>query len=300
MMNEFDYKRMRPVSMEEAGDVKRALEIADFPSCEYSFPNLFIWAEVFRTCLTFFNDRLYIHMPSVDELLFPCGVNEPPPEELKTVSTGMRKAGFSGTVAHVPDAYLRQHPEVTDFFSIRPMDDANDEYIYRTEALAGLHGSKLSKKRNLIYQFERTYERFEVNPITSEYFRTLIELTEHWRMDHQDDQRVENERRAISRALKYYNELGFEGLMLLADDDIKAYAIFSRLNSRSYTVQFEKALHECKGASQVITNRTAIYLRDKCEFINREQDLGIPGLRQAKQSYAPDHLLKDFFLIPRE
>lgn len=300
MMTAFDYKRMIPVSMTDAGDIKQSLAKADFPSCEYSFPNLFIWAEVFRTCLTFFNDRLYIHMPSVDELLFPCGETFPPPEELKTVSEGMRKAGFSGTVAHVPDSYLKLYPELIDFFSIRPMDDANDEYIYRTEILAELHGSKLSKKRNLISQFERNYPNYEIKAIACEDFRTLISLTEHWRMEHQDDQRVENERCAIGRALKHYNELGFEGLMLLADNEIKAYAVFSRLSSNSYTVQFEKALHECKGASQVITNRTAVYLRDKCEFINREQDLGIPGLRQAKQSYVPDHLLKDFFLIPQD
>ncbi len=299
-MTAFDYKRMIPVSMTDADAIKQALAKADFPSCEYSFPNLFIWAEVFRTSLTFFNDRLYIHMPSVDELLFPCGETLPPPDELKTVSEGMRKAGFSGTVAHVPDSYLRQYPEITDFFSLRPMDDANDEYIYLTKSLAELHGSKLSKKRNLISQFERNYPNHEVRTIASEDFRTLISLTEHWRMEHQDDQRVENERRAISRALQYYNELGFEGLMLTADNEIKAFAVFSRINSNSYTVQFEKALHECKGASQVITNRTAVYLRDKCEFINREQDLGIPGLRQAKQSYAPDHLLKDFFLIPQD
>ncbi|OQA84601.1 MAG: hypothetical protein BWY31_02395 [Lentisphaerae bacterium ADurb.Bin242] len=299
-MNAFDYKQMRAVSMADAEEVKKALARADFPSCEYSFPNLFIWAEVFRTCLAFFNDRLYVHMPLVDELLFPCGETWPSPEELKAVSEGMRKAGFSGTVAHVPAAYLEQHPEITEFFSIRPMDDANDEYIYCTAVLAELHGSKLSKKRNLISQFERNHEQYEIRAVTSDDFRTLISLTEHWRRDHLDDQRVENERCALSRALKYYNELGFEGLMLLAEGEIKAYAVFSRLNSQSYTVQFEKALHECKGASQVITNRTAVHLRDKCKFINREQDLGIPGLRQAKLSYVPDHLLKDFFLIPQE
>lgn len=299
-MNVFDYKQMKAVSMADADDVKAALALADFPSCEYSFPNLFIWAEVFHTCLTFFNDRLYIHMPTIDELLFPCGESWPRPEELAVVSAGMRKAFFSGTVAHVPEAYMKEYPEVTEFFSVRPMDDANDEYIYRTDALAALHGAKLSKKRNLISQFERNYERFEVKTVTSEDFYTLISLTEHWRLEHQDDQRVENERCAISRALKNYNELGFEGLMLVAEGEIKAYAVFSRLNSQSYTIQFEKALHDCKGASQVITHQTAIHLSDKCKYINREQDLGIPGLRQAKLSYAPDHMLKDFFLIPKD
>ena len=160
------------------------------------------------------------------------------------------------------------------------MGDDNDEYIYQTKSLAELHGGKLSKKRNLISQFERNYDNFEIKKIEKEDFRTVISLTEHWRLEHLDDTRVENERKAINRALNHYCELGFEGLMLMAGGELKAYAVFSRINSNSYTVQFEKADLECKGASQVITNQTAKYLLDKCEFINREQDLGIEGLRQ--------------------
>ena len=127
----------------------------------------------------------------------------------------------------------------------------------------------------------------------------MISLTEHWRLEHLDDTRVENERKAINRALNHYCELGFEGLMLMAGNELKAYAVFSRINSNSYTVQFEKADLECKGASQVITNQTAKYLLDKCEFINREQDLGIEGLRHAKQSYMPILMLKDYYLVPK-
>ena len=96
-----------------------------------------------------------------------------------------------------------------------------------------------------------------------------------------------------------YRELGLHGLSLLSGGNIEAFAIFSPINSDSWTVHFEKARSDCKGAAQVINQRTAQYLLGKCEYINREQDLGIPGLRQAKQSYLPDRMLKDFLLIPK-
>ena len=295
----FDYGRMKAIAIEDMNEIKRCLALSDFPSCEYTFPNLYIWADVYGTVWQIFNGHFYVHLPSVDELFFPCSGDPVSIGELAAVSRGMRARSFSGTIAHVPPSYIATHPELQEYFTAVPMGDDNDEYIYQTKSLAELHGGKLSKKRNLISQFERNYDNFEIKKIEKEDFRTVISLTEHWRLEHLDDTRVENERKAINRALNHYCELGFEGLMLMAGGELKAYAVFSRINSNSYTVQFEKADLECKGASQVITNQTAKYLLDKCEFINREQDLGIEGLRHAKQSYMPILMLKDYYLVPK-
>lgn len=295
----FDYAAMREIGIGDKEEITRCLSSSDFASCEYTFPNLYIWAGVYGTVWQNYRGHFYIHMPEIDELLFPCSREAVTAEELAEVSREMRRNSYSGIIAHVPPAYLATHPELSEYFTMQPMGSDNEEYIYQTEALAELHGSKLSKKRNLISQFERKYDNFEIKPIEESDFRTVIALTEHWRMDHRADARVEQEHKAIDRALKYYSVLGFEGLMLLADNTIKAFAVFSRLNSKSYTVQFEKAELDCKGASQVITSQTAKYLREKCEYINREQDLGIEGLRQAKQSYAPVLMLKDYYLIPQ-
>lgn len=294
----FDYGAMKPVAMEDMEEIQRLLALSNYPSCEYSFPNLYIWAEVYGTVWRTFRGHLYVHMPSVDELLFPCAGDAVSVGELAAVSEGLRANRFSGTIAHVPPAYIATHPELHDFFKVVPMGEENDEYIYLTKMLAELPGGKLSKKRNLISQFERNYDNFELKRIEKEDFRTVISLTEHWRLEHLDDTRVENERKAINRALEYYTRLGFDGLMLVACGELKAYAVFSRINFNSFTVQFEKADLDCKGASQVITNQTAKHLLNQCEFINREQDLGIPGLRHAKQSYMPILMLRDYYLIP--
>lgn len=299
-MNTFDYGTMKPVVIGDSAEIRDALRRSDYPSCEYAFGNLIIWTEAQQNRMAVFNNRMYFHFSAIDELLFPCGDGMPAPEELKAFSDGMRAASYSGIIAHVPAAYLNT-PGLEQYFAVQPMDDGNDEYIYRTETLAELRGSKLSKKRNLISQFERLYGgNYELKPVANaEDFRIITELSEHWLREHQDSRSIENERLAIAAALAHFEELGLHGLMLSVGGELKAYAVFSPVNSDSCTVHFEKALPECKGASQVITNQTAICLRGKCAFINREQDLNIPGLRRAKLSYMPDIILKDYQLIPK-
>lgn len=299
VMETFDYQKiMKPVPETDAGLIHIKLAESGFPSCEYAYANLQMWQEAFVTRCGLFRGQMYFHMSNIDELLFPCGALLPPPGDLAEVSAGMKAAGFSGTIAHVPESYAG-HPELSRFFLIQPMDDANDEYIYKTETLAELRGSKLSKKRNLISQFERLYSPYEVRKIIPDDFNRIEELNKDWFSHHSDTETIEKERKAIRTAFAHYDELGLHGLILLSGGKIQALSIFSPINADSWTVHFEKAGFDCKGAAQVINQQTAKYLLGKCAFINREQDLGLPGLRQAKQSYLPDRMLKDFLLIPK-
>ena len=87
----FDYGAMKPVSMDDMEEIQRSLALSGYPSCEYSFPNLYIWAEVYGTVRSFFNGRLYVHMPSVDELLFPCG-EKPVPVQKRENDTPKKTA----------------------------------------------------------------------------------------------------------------------------------------------------------------------------------------------------------------
>ena len=298
-MDTFVYAEvMKSVPECDPEELRTALRQSDFPSCEYAPANLRMWADSFQTRAGKFRGQLYFHMSNIDELLFPCGDGLPTAEDLHAVSEGMKAAGYSGTVAHVP-AHALDLPGLMDFYQIQPMDDGNDEYIYKTETLAELRGSKLSKKRNLISQFERLYSPYEVREIVPDDYSRIEELNQDWFSHHSDTETIEKERKAIRTAFAQYDELGLHGLILLSGEKIQALSIFSPINADSWTVHFEKACFDCKGAAQVINQQTAKYLLGKCAFINREQDLGLPGLRQAKQSYLPDRMLKDFLLIPQ-
>ena len=298
-METFSYQEiMKTVPETDPELMRKKLSDSGFPSCEYAYANLQMWQAAFQTRCGLFRGQMYFHMSNIDELLFPCGEGFPQPGDLAEVSAGMKAAGYSGIIAHVPESYAGQ-PELSGFYQVQPMDDANDEYIYKTETLAELRGSKLSKKRNLISQFERLYSPYEVREIVPDDFSRIGELNKDWFSHHSDTETIEKERKAIRTAFARYDELGLHGLILLSGGKIQALSIFSPINADSWTVHFEKACFDCKGAAQVINQQTAKYLLGKCAFINREQDLGLPGLRQAKQSYLPDRMLKDFLLIPK-
>lgn len=289
-MDNFDYNRMKAVSIEDAEVIQESISRSDFPSCEYTFSNLYIWQPVYRTVWTLFNGHLYLHMPSIDELLYPCGGGAVSPEELYKVSEGMIRAGFSGTIFHFPEGMANPDPAL---YTCESMGEDQAEYIYKTETLAELKGSHLSPKRNLIRQFLRNNPEWRIEEITKEDFRNVVKLTEHWEQEHEGQRGIEDEKTAISRALEHFDFLGLHGIALFSKNEICAYSVFSRINRDSFTEQFEKTDRKFKGASQMITHQTAIRLRTKCPWLNREQDLGIPGLRRAKQSYMPERMLRD-------
>ena len=305
-MERFDCSLWHNISLEDLPQMRQAQFVSNFPSCEYACANLLMWAESFGTRVAFYRGRAYYHMAKIDEFLFPAGCGEDTAhcrlltaEELYEVCCGIRQCGFSGKVGHVPQWYL-QTKDLAKYFEVVPMEDGNDEYIYETESLAELRGSKLAKKRNLISQFERAYPDYTILKLSEKKdFCDVLSLSSQWQKEHEATSFDSGEPSAIAYGMEHFEELGLEGVVLMTEEGAKAYAIFSPVNQDSCTVHFEKALPECKGAAQVINQATAKLLLGKYRYINREQDLGLPGLRQAKLSYMPCMLLKDYTLIPR-
>jgi hypothetical protein len=103
------------------------------------------------------------------------------------------------------------------------------------------------------------------------------------------------EKAAIERAFKHFDELEMEGLTLLCGDQVVAFTFGSRLSRNTFDVQFEKARHDVNGAYTAINYYFARYIREKYPeilFLDREEDMGIEGLRRAKRSYRPHHMVE--------
>ena len=101
---------------------------------------------------------------------------------------------------------------------------------------------------------------------------------------------------ALDRAIRHYGELSLDGIALVVDGLIVAMTMGSRMTADTFDVNFEKANAEVNGAYAAINYEFARYLRAKYPslcFIDREEDMGIEGLRKAKQSYRPEiHLMR--------
>lgn len=267
-------------------------------SCEYSFVNLFCWQNIYRYSWFFYKNNLVVHDDRSKALFMPLG-EDLKPEELFTLSRKAVAAGLSGNIGLVPESYVAIWQDLDRYFSITADRDAAD-YVYLTEDLVGLTGNKLHKKKNFISQFKRAYPDYSLVPINEDNCKDVMQFARRLLADRPSiPQSMVEESDVMAMAFSHWNDLGLSGLMLLVQDEIAAFAVFGPLSTDTWDVYFEKSDMTFKGASQMINYETARFLKGTARYINREQDLGIPGLRQAKLSYAPHALIEPYFLVPR-
>ena len=262
-----------------------------FPSetCETSPVNLFAWGPIYDYNWFLYKGRFVIYDGRNNIMLMPVGCPMSP-HDLYTLSHHMMDRGRSSSICQVSKSYISENPELSDYFTIEADRDAA-EYIYKIENLVQLNTEKLHKKKNLVSQFHRRYPEFTVASMDRALRERCLAFTrEQLAARAPVPQSLEEEYTAMQWSFDHWEALSLGGLVILVDDRIAAFAVFSRLNRSTFNVHFEKADLRFKGAAQVINQETAKVLEGSGEYINREQDLGIPGLRQAKMSYEPYRL----------
>jgi hypothetical protein len=166
-------------------------------------------------------------------------------------------------------------------------------YVYRSSDLADLNGSKYAKIRNRLNKFKRKYE-FKTENITKENIDHIKEFLTRWCIwkDCESDPLLENEKKAVIYSIDNFFELNLNGIFIKINDEIEAISVYEKLNNKTAVIHYEKASPDYDEIYKAINNESAKILRKKFCFINRESDMGIKGLRKAKMSYKPDHMIK--------
>jgi hypothetical protein len=207
----------------------------------------------------------------------------------------------------VPECYLDTfgRQEVEALFSIE-RHQGYDDYIYRAEDLAQLAGNRYSKKRNLINQFEREYVdsgRVQLAPITEAAVEECLEFLEKWCEQHDCDADKDEdlfcEKQAAISTLLNMKTFEVSGLLMRVDGRVSAFGIAACLTADMATLQYEKAFSDIKGLYQYFDRECARRLFNGYAFINKESDMGLEGLAQAKKSYHPIDLVKSYRLMMR-
>lgn len=174
-------------------------------------------------------------------------------------------------------------------------DRANSDYVYLVKDMAELAGRNYSAKRNLIKQCLREYSCvFEA--ITGTNLGECRDLLDRWcDLRHCElDHGLSGEWLALKETMAHFLEFGLLGGLVRVNGTVEAFAIGERLNRDTAVCHFEKALPAVQGLGQLINQWFAAHCLGDFTYVNREQDLGIPGLRQAKESYHPSHLVEKF------
>lgn len=175
------------------------------------------------------------------------------------------------------------------------------EYVYLVKDLVNLKGKAFAHKRNRVRAFLDGYE-WDYDEMKPENFAEVIDFQEHWRVHREDRMNEEeaasldDEDNAIRNALEKWNDFKFSGGILRVDEKIIAYTIAEELDAKNINIHFEKAFGEYAGSYQAINY---LFLKNQAsgyEFVNREEDMGEPGLREAKMSYNPVMMLEKYQL----
>ncbi|MCF6246968.1 MAG: phosphatidylglycerol lysyltransferase domain-containing protein [Desulfobacula sp.] len=271
------------------------IDESDPKSCEFNFANLYTWQYAYKLAWTIYDGRLLIYDGLSNAVFMPLG-DDLTPENLVNLSLNLKQLGIKPDIELVSAQYVEKYPEIETYFHVKENRDAA-EYIYDVNFLCDLKGSRLQKKKNLISQFVRKYPDYKVSSLADNNFTKALNLaTGLLEKRKPAPTELDREFSAIKKSFTHFEQLGLKGLIVEVEEQIAAFSIFSRLNSSTYDIQFEKADPMFKGSAQVINHQTALFLKDKCQFLNREQDLGIKGLRQAKLSYEPVELFTPFIL----
>ena len=169
-------------------------------------------------------------------------------------------------------------------------DRDNFDYLYARSDLADLAGKKYHKKRNLVQQFVDSYE-CEQRLLSGELAADAVRVLDRWREDKGED----GDYTAAKEALELFDVLGLQGSVFYIDGEPAGYCLGeSAAAGKMFTVHFEKGIDRYKGIYQFINKSFAGCLPDSFEYINREQDLGDEGLRQAKMTYRPAAFVKKY------
>ena len=263
-------------------------------SCDYNICNLLSWGKIYNNQYTLWEGHLVLVNPQYSYLLYPVGPGLGA-DKTRELFDLYREDAPEAKLLIIPENWQESCPGLDRHFEISD-DRYWYDYVYATEKMVNLRGKKLTKKKNLISQFRRAYPNYHVLPISKEKHEVIERFTEKWRRErHVEGSYLDTEMKAIQNTLEMWDELPVEGIIVCLDQRIAAYSIFSPQTQDMVTVHFEKFDPDKKGSAQLIYWETARYLQSRYKWINREQDIGLEGLRQAKTSYAPDFMVK--FLV---
>ena len=291
----------RPVRLADRAAIERLTMPSGIRNCDLAFANMFCWQPLYRSAWAvvggFLVIRFHIDGGTRIGYMQPVGDGDFTPI-LPALEDDARRLGqrlrLFGLTDEGRDALRRACPGAFAFAS----DRAYEDYIYRADNLRTLTGKHYQPKRNHINRFRAEYPDYRYEELTPRRFDECMALEREWRRAHEGHtSELCAEQRAMQRAFAHFDELGLHGGCIYVGDRLAAFTYGSAVSDDTFVTHVEKADTAFEGAFTIINKCFAEHLPERFAFINREEDLGLDGLRHAKLSYHPAELLHKFAAI---
>lgn len=300
--------RFVPVTLDDAGWIREAVARGGELGCEYCFGNIFLWSDIYDTRICrrggFLVSFEGTKRPS---LLFPVGRGSD--EEFSALVSRLSDSwpalagGAPFSMHRIPEAgrerLERLFPGRFEFFA----EPDDYDYIYLRSELAELAGKKFHSKRNHISRFLRDFPGYSYEPVGAGNLCDCLHIARSWSAarreegEHSADgyNSAKIELEVVKAALHHFFELEFSGgLLRTADGTPCAFTLGESIGNGCFVTHFEKAAPGFEAAYAVINRDFAKHSLSGFTLVNREEDMGIEGLRKAKMSYHPHILYKKY------
>lgn len=283
----------REITLEDRAQVEACARARNDHLCEHCFVDLFIWRGHYETRICFYKDFLLVKMKTLHDgrtmYLAPIGKGDLA-DAVHMIEQDAAAQGVPFAMCSIAETLKTQLEALFPDRYTYTADPGAADYIYLSEKLQTLSGKKLQSKRNMVNRFSAAYEgRWSYEDITDENRHDAFSFHIKWCQQNgcMRDNAFWGETCAIGIALNHLEPLRIRGGLLRLDGDVIAFTLGCQSTDDMYVVQIEKADHEIAGAYQMINQQ---FVKRNCKdvmYVNREEDLGLPGLRKAKQSYYP-------------
>ncbi len=290
-----------PITIQDMDTLNKYLIPMKTRMCEHCFTDLFIWSGHYNTQFSIVDEFLYIRSGSNEGETFylaPIGTGDYSEainaviNDAETNGTELRLIGINDDIKSKIESCASGVFEFTE-------NRDSEEYIYNSSDLMNLTGKKYHAKRNYINRFINDYQdRYSFQPITEDNLGEVLAFHEKWcnQNECKADESLRGEVCAVIAGLNNRIQLGLQTGVLYLDDDIIGYS-FGTYKDDTLIIHIEKADASIDGAYPMINKCMAMTYGEAVQYINREEDLGLEGLRKAKLSYHPVMLPKKYSAV---
>ncbi|MCD7977770.1 MAG: phosphatidylglycerol lysyltransferase domain-containing protein [Tannerellaceae bacterium] len=295
----------KPITLQDREIITSFTLQSEYKNCDFSFANMCSWRFLYHSEFAVVEDFLVIRFHIEEDekrpvYMCPVGNGNGDMRDviLRLEEDAAKQGHMLWLLGVTPLGRKDLEAAIPDGFKYLPNRDYFD-YIYLREDLVNLTGKKYQAKRNHINKFKKSYS-YEYRPITPELVPYCLELERKWykaNRTEEDEEDLSHERRSMTYALEHFSELGLIGGGICVDGQIIAFSFGAPINHDTFGIHVEKADIHYDGAYSLINQEFASHIPEQFLYVNREEDLGLPGLRQAKQSYQPALLLEKYTAI---
>ncbi|MDR2387920.1 MAG: phosphatidylglycerol lysyltransferase domain-containing protein [Deltaproteobacteria bacterium] len=264
-----------------------------------NFTNMFIWQGFYNFSWTRAHDCLcLISQPTGGDpfAMPPLGPKESQLKAVEFLVEQMDSPRFSKIPERLAKTIEAAHPT----WKIES-DPDNDDYVYLADKVINLSGRRMHQKKNHYNSFIKN-NRYELVTITTDLHDELVEVEAKWLTSKTEkigeDSHLQIEKQAVHLLLENFQALAIQGLAIRVEGKIEAFSLGEALSPDTALIHVEKGSPTIRGIYVALCSSFCRAAFSDKTYINREQDLGLPGLRWSKESLKPDHMRKKFNLWP--